>query len=38
MNAIVSLACASAMCLLLLDIGCFLWLRHNEAGRLARAT
>ena len=38
MNAIVSLVGLGAVGLLLLDIGCYLWLRHNEANRVARAT
>ena len=37
MDAIVSLAVIGMACLVLMDVGCYLWLRHNEANRLVMA-
>jgi hypothetical protein len=37
MNAILSLVVAGVACLVLLDVGCYLWLRQNEASHLVMA-
>jgi hypothetical protein len=36
MSAILSLTVLGVMALALLDIGCYFWLRHNEAARFVR--